>query len=341
MPDGAPNHARREGRRLVPDGGITWRWSRFGLGAAYAVPAVVVAAWSPTLGLAVAVGVLPAAAFGLPPRRPGRAVIPVVGALSALGLLLGSLVASTPVIAVVAVFALAVAASITATSGRLAQLFLLLGLPMFGIGLSFPWGAAVLALAGCMAAGSLYAWLVALAWPERTSPALSPAPVPRGRAMVVYGVLLGTAAATAAAVGFALGLEHVGWATGAVLLVMRPVRGQLILRSAGRAISVMLGALAAACFALVGPGPLLNAALILLVVGALSATQESRWYIAPGFTTFLALTLILSTSSSSPSQRFVERSVETLLGVALALFFGALVPAALSFAARRRGRTCP
>jgi hypothetical protein len=335
MPYGVPKHGIHEAGAGVR-GGLTWHWSRFGLGVIYALPAVAIAPVSPTLALAVGVGVLPAAAFGLPPRRRARVVIPVVGVLTAAGLLLGSLAASTPVIAVVAVFVLSVLASVSATRGRLSQLFLLLGLPMFGIGLSFPWSPSILGLAGCMAAGSVYAWLVALAWPERESPARIPAPVPRGRAMLVYGILLGAAASTAAAVGFLLGLEHVGWATGAVLLVMRPVRGQLILRSVGRAISVLLGAFAAAGFAVLDPGPLLIGCAVTVIIGALCATQESRWYIAPGFTTFLALTLILSTSTASPAARFVERTVETLLGVALALLFGALVPAGIAVLTRRR-----
>lgn len=316
--------------------GLTWRWSRFGLGLLFSLPAVAVAPSAPTLALALGVGVLPAAAFGLPPRRRARAVIVVIGALSAAGLLLGSLLAVWPVVAVIAVFVLAVLASVNATNGRFAQLALILVLPMVGLGLSFPWSPVTLALAACMLAGSVYAWLVSLLWPQTESTPLPAAPVPRGRAMLIYGMLLGTAAAIAAGIGFLLDLEHVGWATGTVLLVMRPVRGQLIARSAGRAISVLAGALAAASLALLSPGPLLIGAVIGLLIGALCATQASRWYVAPGFTTVLVLTLILSTSSASPEARFLERTVETLVGVGLALFFGTVVPALLAVLARHR-----
>jgi uncharacterized membrane protein YccC len=154
--------------------------------------------------------------------------------------------------------------------------------------------------------------------------------------MLVYGLLLGAAAASAAGIGFAPGLEHVGWATGAVLLVMRPARGQLISRSVGRALSVFVGALAAAVFALLSPGDVVLSIVIGGVVGALCANQESRWYVAPGFTTFVAVTFLLVNSTVRPEVRFLERTVETLLGIGLALFFGVLVPSLISLLGRRR-----
>ena len=321
--------------------GMTWRWSRFGLGILFAAPVLIVAPFDIALAVALGVGVIPAAAFGLPPQRRGRALLPVVGVLSAAGLLLGSLVSAWPVIAVVAVFGLALLASLNATRGRLGQLVLVLVLPMIGIGLSFAWSPAVLAFAGCIVAGSVYAWLVSLLWPQRDAPRPTPSAVPRGRAMLIYGVLLGTAAAIAAALGFLLDLEHTGWATGAVLLVMRPVRGQLVTRSIGRAASVLVGALAAAGLAVLAPANPVVGAIVAVVIGAMCASQESRWYVTPGFTTFVALTLILVTSPEPPVERFLERTVETLLGVGLALLFGALVPALLSRLPRRTTAASP
>lgn len=319
--------------------GLTWQWSRFGLGIAFALPAVVVTPLAPTAGLALAVGVLPAAAVPLPRGRRDRSIIALVGVLSAAGLLLGSLLAVSPPLAVVGVFVLAVLTCINAARGRFAQLLLTLALPLVGIGLSFPWSEASAALAASMVAGSVYAWLVSLMWPERDEPVPSAAPIPRRRAMLVYGILLGTAAAVAAGVGFLLDLEHVGWATAAVLLVMRPVRGQLIARSIGRALSVLVGALAAAVFALLAPGAVVIGLALAAVVGALCAVQQSRWYVAPAFTTFVALTFILVTSSDPPGERFLERVLETLLGVGLALLFGAVAPAVISVLARARKAT--
>ncbi|MFK3679538.1 FUSC family protein [Microbacterium sp. NPDC090218] len=319
--------------------GLSWRWSRFSLGLLFALPAVALAPFHLTLAVALGIGVLPAAAFGLPPRRRGRAVIPIVGALSAVGLLVGSLLSSWPVIAVAALFVLAILASLNASRGRWGQLILVLALPMTGIGLSFPLSPTTLGFAACIVSGSLYAWMVSLLWPERDESPLPAPAVPRGRAMLVYGILLGAAAATAAALGFLLDLEHVGWATGAVLLVMRPVRGQLIARSAGRAASVLIGAFAAAAMALLAPPDAVVGIVLGIVVGAACASQESRWYIVPGFTTFLALTLIMATSSDPPGERFVERAVETLIGVGLALFFGAVLPSVVSLLHRRRRPT--
>lgn len=210
---------------------------------------------------------------------------------------------------------------------------------MTGIGLSFTWSPVTLGFAACIVAGSIYAWILMLLWPERDEEPHPPPPVPRGRAMLVYGILLGAGAATAAALGFLWDLEHVGWATGAVLLVMRPVRGQLIARSIGRAVSVLIGALAAAVVAVLDPADVVVGIVVGLVIGSACAIQESRWYVVPGFTTFLALTLIMSTSPEPPAERFVERAVETLLGVGLALFFGAVVPSIVSLLARVRRRS--
>ena len=306
--------------------GLTWNWSRFALGVVFALPGVVVAPFAPTAGLALAIGVLPAAAFGLPARRSRRAILPIVGVLSALGMLLGSVLTRVPVIAVVALFVLSIAASLSTRHGRVGQLLLALVLPLVGIGLSFPELSTTWMMAVCILAGSVYAWLVSLLWPERVD-RLPPTPqTTRGADLLGYGILLGLASAIAASIGYFLGLEHVGWATGTVLLVMRPARGQVILRSAGRAASVFLGAAAALAFALFEPGGFLIGLLIALAIGAMSAMQQSRWYVAPAFTTLVVLTLILSTSTTSPGARFVERTVETLLGVGLALIFGAAVP---------------
>ena len=160
--------------------------------------------------------------------------------------------------------------------------------------------------------------------------------------MLVYGVLLGLAGSSAAALGYILHLEHVGWAAGAALLVMRPVRTQLVLRSIGRAASVLIGAFAAAAFAVLAPTPLVLALVVGFVMGALAATTASRWYIAPGFTTFIALTLIIHANTGvSAAERFWERTLETLLGVGLALLFGAVVPAIIAWMRKSRGRFGP
>ena len=152
--------------------------------------------------------------------------------------------------------------------------------------------------------------------------------------MLVYGVLLGLAGSSAAALGYILHLEHVGWAAGAALLVMRPVRTQLVLRSIGRAASVLIGAFAAAAFAVLAPTPLVLALVVGFVMGALAATTASRWYIAPGL-------IIHANTGVSAAERFWERTLETLLGVGLALLFGAVVPAIIAWMRKSRGRFGP
>ena len=120
--------------------------------------------------------------------------------------------------------------------------------------------------------------------------------------------------------------------------VMRPARNQLVLRSIGRAASVLIGALAAAALAAIAPAALVVGVVVGIALGALTATTASRWYVAPGFTTFVALTLIIHAETGvSPGDRFIERTLETLLGVGLALLFGAAVPAGIAW--MRKGRT--
>lgn len=318
-------------------GGISWRWSFFLLGAIYALPAVVVIPFDPIAGLGLAVGVLPVAAFNLPGIKRGRRMIAVVGLLSGVSFVIGSLLTQVPMLAVLGLFALAVGASLWARASRIGALVLALCLPLVGIGLSIAevaWGA-VLAL--LIIAGSLYAWGVSMLWPEHQVPPPPRQPTPSTADTLLYGVLLGLAGASAAALGYLFEVQHVGWATGAALLVMRPVRDQLVLRSIGRAASVMVGALAAAGFALLAPEPWAIAVVVGLVLAALSATQASRWYIAPGFTSFIALTLILQGPGERPAVRFVERVVETGIGVGLALLFGALIPEVIRLWRQRRG----
>ena len=318
--------------------GFTWDWSHFALGLVFALPAVIVAPFNEMAGLALAVGVLPAAAFNLPAMRRARRVIPVIGVISALSLLVGSMLTQVPVLAVVAVFAFAVSASLWSRTHRVGALALMVALPLMAIGLSIGSVTTAVGLAGLMVLGSLYAWAVSLLWPNRRVDPPPPRPTPPPRAMLVYGILLGLAGAIAAGVGYALQLEHVGWAPAAALLVMRPARNQLVLRSIGRAASVLVGALAAAALAAIAPAALVVGVVVGVALGALTATTASRWYVAPGFTTFVALTLIIHAETGvSPGDRFIERTLETLLGVGLALLFGAVVPAGIAW--MRKGRT--
>jgi uncharacterized membrane protein YgaE (UPF0421/DUF939 family) len=135
------------------------------------------------------------------------------------------------------------------------------------------------------------------------------------------------AAAIAAAIGFAGALEHVGWATAAALLVMRPSEDMQQLRSVGRLVSVLIGAAAAGVMAHLTAAPAAYAIALLVTVAAASATHTSRWYVTATFTTFLAISMLVYSKPATATARFNERVVETLLGVGLAYLFGLALPA--------------
>jgi uncharacterized membrane protein YccC len=205
-------------------------------------------------------------------------------------------------------------------------LLMLLAVPMIGAGLSFSDVGTAAELAIVMVIGSTYSWLLALCWPSRTAPE-RPKPTPVSRAVLVeYGIRLGAAGAITAGLGFALGLEHKGWATAAALLVMRPTAATTQLRSVGRALAVVAGTAPACVVALLEAPPVVVAAAVLVAVTGLAATRSSRWYVTGGFTTFITILLLTYGSPDQAETRFVERVGETLLGVAVALLMGVAVP---------------
>jgi len=309
---------------------VVWSWSHALLGAVYAVPAAVVVLVDPARGIALAVGVLPAAAAGLPGPRRGRVAIALLGALMGASMLVGSLLAQVPVLAVPAIFALCVGAAAVASRGKVGQVALALGVPLIGIGLSYDDPRETVGIALLMAVGSAYACLVSLAWPARPAPEPGePGSVGR-RAMLRYGVLLGFAGATAAAIGFLLHLDHVGWECGAALLVMRPNPDLLRLRGVDRAWSVLVGAALGGGLVLAHPPAAVLAAAVVVALAALAATKGSHRYVTPMFTTFLVFLLLLVDNPQETTGRFLERMGETLLGVTLAVIFGMAVPALLT-----------
>jgi hypothetical protein len=247
-------------------------------------------------------------------------------------MLAGSALAATPAVAVAAMLVFGVASAWLAGHTPAGALALTLVLPLVGVSLSFPGADEGLHICALIVGGSLYATLVALLWPERPpAPGRTPAPAPT----LEYGVRLGLAGATAAAIGFAAELEHVGWATGAALLVMRPASDLQRMRSVGRVAAVALGAMAGVLLVRAAPGdPVYAAAIAVGIVGA-AATRRSRWYVTPGFSTFLVFLLLLYASPEATGSRFGERLGETALGVAIAYAYGLALPRAW----RRRSRS--
>jgi uncharacterized membrane protein YccC len=168
----------------------------------------------------------------------------------------------------------------------------------------------------------VYACLVSLAWPERPVGPARPVPSLRRDS----GIRLGLAAAIAAAAGFALDFDHVGWACAAALLVMRPSAEMTRRRSVGRLAAVTAGAGAAVILANQTSNTAVYALATVVVLAAASATHTSRWYVTSAFTTFFAISLLIYADPTEGVSRFNERVLETALGVALAYFFGLVVP---------------
>jgi uncharacterized membrane protein YccC len=213
------------------------------------------------------------------------------------------------------------------------QVVMNLSLPMVGVGLSYPSVGKAAGMMGLMVLGSALGCLVSMLWPERP-PAPSAAGRPPARPPTIgYGIRLGAAGATAAAIGFILDLEHVGWACAAALLVMRPAAEMQRLRSVGRLIAVALGALAAIAIVRLGPPASVYSVAAVAAVAGAGGTRGSRWYVTPAFTTFLVFLLLLYSRPQDAASRFSERLVETVLGVGIAYIFGLALPA---LASRRR-----
>jgi Fusaric acid resistance protein-like len=323
--------AASESTQEIASPQLAWSWDGALLGAAYALPAALVALGDPGRGIALSVGVLPAAIIGLAPRRRGRLAVILLGLLTGLPMLVGGLLAGVPVLAVAAIFGLAVAATLIAARSRLGQIAMVLSLPMVGVGLSYSDVSKAAGLAGLMVAGSIFACAVSMLWPERQAPAAAKEVEPPPT--LGYGLRLGAAGASAAAIGFALGLEHVGWATAAALLVMRPAPEMQRLRSAGRIIAVGAGAVGAILLVHAEPADAWFALAAVVAIAAAAATRAGRWYVTPAFTTFLVFLLLLYGDPQDSASRFNERLWETVLGVGLAYLFGLALPA---FEARRR-----
>jgi hypothetical protein len=305
-------------------------------GAVYALPAGLVALVDPPTGVPLAVGVLPAAILPVPAARRSRVAILLVGGVAAASLFLGGVLAHLPAVVTAVLLLLAVAgAAVLSSVAPRGQLILSLGVPLVAAGLSYDDFAKSAGAALLLVAGSAYAWLVSLAWPEREAPARPDRALPGHRVMLDYGIRLGLAAALAYLVAVGLDLDHAGWAAAACLLVARPQVDLLRSRGVGRVLAVCVGALVAAGVLRADPPNVVYAALAVVVLAAAAATSASRWYVSSAFTTFFVFLLLLFDHPEQTTQKFEERVGETILGVVLAYVFGWLVPALML----RGGRT--
>jgi Fusaric acid resistance protein-like len=332
----SPGARRQDAGARVP--GTAWSWRGASLGAVYGLPGAVVALVAVRPGLALGVGVLPAAVAGLPTTRRGRVAVLVLGLVTGLSLLVGGVLASVPALAVAAIAALGILTARLAARSRVGQVAMTLTLPLVAIGFSYSDISVAAAAAGLMAAGSLYAFVVLRLVSERAPPARS-ARAPAVAPTPGYGIRLGAAGATAATIGFALHLDHVGWACGAALLVMRPKAEMQRLRSVGRILAVVAGAVAAVALVRLSPPVLGYAAAVIAALAGATAIHGSRWYVTPAFTTFLVFLLLLYADPASADSRLIERTGETLLGIGIAYLYGLALPAVVSAGFRRASAT--
>jgi hypothetical protein len=309
--------------------GLAWDGAAAAVAAVYALPAAVVAAENPSLGLALGVGVLPAAIMGVAPARRARLAVVEVGVLVGVSMFVGGALASVPVLAVVAIALLGIVTARLAAHSRVGLVAMTLSLPMVGVGLSYGELGEAAGMAALMVAGSGFACAVSLLLPQRdvSGRAAVAAPV---APTLEYGARLGAAGATAAAIGFALDLDHVGWACAAALLVMRPAADMQRLRSVGRILAVTAGAFAAIALLRVEPAASLYGLAAMAAVAGAAGTRRSRWYLTPAFTTFMVFLLLLYSDPDATEARLVERLGDTLLGVGLAYAFGLALPALLA-----------
>ena len=306
---------------------IRWAWPAALRGLLLAAPAAAVAIDHPRQAALLAIGLVPAATVPLPPTRRGRLKPAFLGVMSGASLLAGGLLAVWPPAAVVGIFVIAVLAARAAAGHALGAIALSLCLPLVGIGFSFTDVSTAAGLALVIVLGSAYGLVISLLWPAGHAIRLTSVFVPPPRAMMIrFGYLAGAAGAVCAAIGFALDLEHVGWATGAALLVMRPAPRLQEDRSIARVVDVVVGAAVAIALVTGGAPAWAYSVAITVAVVCVTATAGSRWYVMPAFTTFLVFVMLLVDSPDDAGSRFWERTLETALGVGVAAVFSLLVP---------------
>lgn len=322
---------------------LAWSWRNAAYGAVLAMPATIATAIEPSVGIPLAVGVLPAAALALRPTRTARGAVVLTGVIAGASLFVGAVMSAWPPAAVVALFVLCVVVAWFAADPRTphAPVVMALGLPLYGSGLSAGDARAGAIGAALLIGGSFYAWGVSHLWRTTTPPAPArrqgadtPPAGPTGLDRVVYGVQLGTAGAIGAASGYALGADHPGWPATSALLVSRPDRRTLDRRGWQRGVAVVVGAIIACSAAALHPSALVLGAMMLLVLVTVAATAGSTFYVMPMLSTIIVLTLLTHEETRPAAHWFAERVGLSVLGVVAALLAGWIIPRATRVARR-------
>jgi len=311
---------------------IVWSWRNAAFGALISsVGALVIVFGNVQNGLNLLTGAIPAAILGLPPRRVDRRRVIVIGVLFAVSVLVGSVLAQWTATAIVGMFLMGLGAALLATRRVFGYAVMTVCLPLAATGLTFDGLDESAGVSAIFLLGSAIAFVVALCFPDYEAPDTVAQPLMTLAQAQAYGVRLGLAAAVATALGIYFGADHLGWIVISTVIVMRPAHEMHKLRSIGRAMSVFVGAIVAAWLLAMDLRP---AAIAIVAAGAIigaAATNASRWYVTPAFTTFLILWCAVYDNATieNISYRSWERVFDTLLGVGIAYFFGLLVPKVL------------
>ncbi len=327
--------------------GITWNWADARRGFVVAVPALpIAAAANLSLGVVFALGTLPVAMLGLPTTRPARAKLFAVGLLFAVSYAAGCVVGQVSLVAIAAMFLVAGASALAAGSrGRAAAVLPALATPAFALGMNHP-APDGFKLAAVFLAGAAWTTLVNLLWPLPASGAATrrrhgqgPPQMRDPSAVRTYAVLFATAAAVGIAVAYVLDLSHPAWAGAAAVFVMRPDPDLLTSRAIGRVCATVGGVLLAAVLYRHGVGEVAVAVIAVCAVTAMVAIRTSRWYVTAAGSGLVVLLISGVSSTEAFQHAFGDRIFETLLGAALALVLGVVVPRLLK--AHRRASPAP
>jgi hypothetical protein len=322
----------------MTQGNFVWSWRDASFGAVIAgVGIAVIVTGHVEMGLPMLMGSLPAAVIGLLPTRTQRRNLVILGILFGSFLMLGSLIAQWALIAIPGMFLLAFGGSILASKRRFGMIMLYLCVPLAGVGLSYEGLENSVNVGLLLIIGSIVAFGWSLCFKEYKPPIGTPAATANPQLFSNvqaqnYGIRLGLTAAISTAIGFLLGVDHMGWIVGASLFVMRPSEDVHKSRSIWRMISVFLGASAASLLLTLNLPPFVIGSLAGGALIAAAATHRSRRYITPIFSTFLVFWLLLYTDPTyaNIAYRFNERILETLIGIGIAFVFGIAIPKLIS-----------
>lgn len=295
------------------------------------LPIVVMFAVDVKMGLVLSIGVIPAAVSPLSIDYRHRLRMILVGVLFSASVVVGSFLSQSLLLAVIGVGALTLAGAYMAATRFAPISALALGfcLPIMGIGFSYPNISEALGLGLVVVIGSLWAYLVSLLFKGDDHIQQEKA-APSRRQAANYGLGYSLAAVIATVTPLALGWDHVGWVAGATLFVMRPSWEAQKMRMIGRIASVSTGALFASLILWWHPDVWLVAIFVTLAMVLAGATQGSKWYIMPAFTTFIVFFVLLyvNTPDGAVAYRFSERILETAVGVVIACVFGVIIRSA-------------